>query len=316
MLQVKPGQDDEIFCNGFRGSTFACVTNGSSQHPGNCGKDNDAEKQCPAELMDKGHLAMTYTALATLIILGDDLSRVDRSSISQGLQKMQQPDGSFTASLEASENDMRFVYCACVVAHIIGDWSGIDKDAAVKFILSSMSYEGGFGQGPYLEAHGGSTYCAVASLALMARLSDGTLTPCQKEKAIRWCVLRLNEGFQGRPNKPDDTCYTFWIGAALRILAPKGDEIEPVVKLIASKSHQFVLSTQDAIVGGLAKWPDQTTPDPLHTYLGLSGMSLFVDPEDNVFDLLPVDASLNITKRAAAHLKETRKAFDSNEINS
>ena len=70
--------------------------------------------------MDGGHLAMTYTALAVLIILGDDLKRVDRASISRGLAKLQNPDGSFTASLEASENDMRFVYCACAVAYMIG----------------------------------------------------------------------------------------------------------------------------------------------------------------------------------------------------
>lgn len=26
------------------------------------------------------------------------------------------------------------------------------------------------------------------------------------------------DGFQGRPNKPVDTCYSFWIGASLKIL--------------------------------------------------------------------------------------------------
>ena len=39
--------------------------------------------------MDSGHLAMTYTALATLVILGDNLSRVDRVSITTGLKEMQ-----------------------------------------------------------------------------------------------------------------------------------------------------------------------------------------------------------------------------------
>ena len=265
--------------------------------------------------MDSGHLAMTYTALATLIILGDDLSQVDRASISAGLQKMQQPDGSFTAAFEASENDMRFVYCACAVAYMIDDWSGVDKDATVKFISSSISHEGGFGQGPNLEAHGGSTYCAVASLALMGKLDNGSLTPSQIERCIRWCVFRLNEGFQGRPNKPDDTCYTFWIGATLRVLTAPGHEIEAILKAIASKSHQFVLSTQDGIIGGMAKWPDLTTPDPLHTYLGLSGMSLFLEPNHNVFELSPVDAALNITKRAADHLSDIKKRSYSIDCN-
>ena len=299
--------EQQKFCNGFRGSTFACVSPEIEKHANCCNRNNGDKKVCFAEMMDSGHLAMTYTALATLVILGDNLSRVDRVSITRGLKEMQQPDGSFRASFEASENDMRFVYCACAIAHILDDWSGIDKDAIVMFILSSLSYEGCFGQGPNLEAHGGSTYCAIASLSLMGRLHDGTLGQSQKDKAIRWCVLRLNEGFQGRPNKPDDTCYSFWIGAALRLLVPQNDKIEPVISSLASKSHQFVLSTQDAIVGGMAKWPELTSPDPLHTYLGLSGMSLFIGPDDNKSELLSIDAALNISKRAVTHLNQIKK---------
>ena len=30
-------------------------------------------------------------------------------------------------------------------------------------------------------------------------------------------------GFNGRPNKPVDTCYSFWVGAALAILRPFGE---------------------------------------------------------------------------------------------
>jgi hypothetical protein len=45
-----------------------------------------------------------------------------------------------------------------------------------------------------MEAHGGSTYCAVASLYLMGKL--GVLTEFQKDKLIRWCALRLNVGYQ------------------------------------------------------------------------------------------------------------------------
>jgi hypothetical protein len=34
---------------------------------------------------------------------------------------------------------------------------------------------GGFGQGPWLEAHGGSTYCAVAALCLMGKLGKASV---------------------------------------------------------------------------------------------------------------------------------------------
>jgi len=32
-------------------------------------------------------------------------------------------------------------------------------------------------------------------------------------------------------------------------------------------NKNYILSTQDSVVGGLSKWVD-TTPDPLHTYMG------------------------------------------------
>ena len=43
--------------------------------------------------LDSGHIAMTYTALASLIILGDDLSRVNKKAIMAGLRALQQDDG-------------------------------------------------------------------------------------------------------------------------------------------------------------------------------------------------------------------------------
>lgn len=40
-----------------------------------------------------GHLAMTYTGLASLVILGDDLSRVNRAAVIRGVKALQQEDG-------------------------------------------------------------------------------------------------------------------------------------------------------------------------------------------------------------------------------
>jgi geranylgeranyl transferase type-1 subunit beta len=47
------------------------------------------------------------------------------------------------------------VYCACAVAAMLGDFSGIDRPAAARFIRSCLSYDGAFAQAPELEAHGG-----------------------------------------------------------------------------------------------------------------------------------------------------------------
>lgn len=85
-----------------------------------------------------GHLAMTYTSLVTLLILNDDLSRVDRQSIIEGVRACQNPDGSFTAMVTGCESDMRFLYCASCVSAILDDWSGVDIPRAIDYILRSI----------------------------------------------------------------------------------------------------------------------------------------------------------------------------------
>ena len=76
------------------------------------------------DYMYGGHVTMTYSALATLLILGDDLSRVDRASVMEGVRRLQQPDGSFIADVEEErENDMRyetFIYALMLQVFIEG----------------------------------------------------------------------------------------------------------------------------------------------------------------------------------------------------
>lgn len=115
------------------------------------------------------------------------------------------------------------------------------------------------GQGPELESHGGSTFCAVASLYLMNELHR-VLSKERINRLTRWCLMRQNDGFQGRPNKSSDTCYSFWVGATLHMLFAE-NFTDP------QENRDFVLCTQDSIVGGFAKFYD-THPDPMHTYLG------------------------------------------------
>ena len=68
---------------------------------------------------DHGHIAMTYSALAALLTLGDDLSRVDGPATVRALGALQREDGSFTATSDGSECDMRFLYCACAISTIL-----------------------------------------------------------------------------------------------------------------------------------------------------------------------------------------------------
>lgn len=58
----------------------------------------------------------------------------------------------------------------------------MNASLCLDFIFNSLSYDGAFAQGPSLESHGGSTYCALASLALMNKLdmlSSKQVSPIQ-----------------------------------------------------------------------------------------------------------------------------------------
>lgn len=115
------------------------------------------------------------------------------------------------------------------------------------------------------------------------------LTKPQLQGLRRWLINRQEDGFQGRPNKPVDTCYSFWVGASLKML----DMYEFVD---FERNKEYLLMTQDGLLGGFAKWVD-TRADPLHAYLGLAGLSLMKD--EHLCEVFP---ALNITVRAHKHL--------------
>ena len=71
---------------------------------------------------------------------------------------------SFQCIPVGSEYDMRFLYCACAISHILIDWSGVNVERAVSFIKSCRSFDGAIPLIPHQEGHGGSTFCGVACL--------------------------------------------------------------------------------------------------------------------------------------------------------
>jgi len=38
-----------------------------------------------------------------------------------------------------------------------------------------------------------------------------------EDQTIRWLAQRQIGGFQGRPGKLEDVCYSFWVGGALSV---------------------------------------------------------------------------------------------------
>ena len=267
-LQVKIPNDTENWnLAGFQGST--CMGNSSIF----------------------SHLAMTYSALCSLRTLGDDFSRLNNpNEIVRAIKSLQLENGSFSCLYNGSESDMRFVYCACAVSYMLDNWSGVDVDKTIFYIRSCRTWDGAIGLSPGLEGHGGSVFCAVASLYLMGKIDEVFGEGNWKDDLIHWCLSRQLRGMQGRPNKNEDTCYSYWIGGALRLL--NADNM-----LNKDMLTHFVLNCQTQM-GGFSKLQGGLYPDVLHSFYSLAWLSLAA--EDNQvcpFELQKFDCALGMARR-------------------
>ncbi|SAM08352.1 hypothetical protein [Absidia glauca] len=273
--QIVPSEDgqNDAHC-GFRGSPWS-------------GRSFDSNKtSCEYQHYDSSHIANTYTALLNLLLLGDDLSRVDAKAIVKTIRCLQQEDGSIAPTQGSLERDVRFIFCASAISYILNDWSGLNIEKTIGYIKTLQSYECGIGQSSGEESHGGSTFCGVAALTLMGKQQEGLL---DKAKLIKWCLDRQSTGFQGRPNKQPDTCYCFWIGASLEMV----DAFDLVNH---DNLRGFLMSTQTQM-GGFGK-DDKSYPDVLHSYMGLAALSLLGEP-----GLQTMNTSINLPTAGVDRLK-------------
>lgn len=119
------------------------------------------------------HLAPTYAAVMALVSYGDEdsLGVVDRHAMEQFLLHMKQPNGAFTMHQDG-EADVRATYCALAVASVLDIMTEELTCHVFEWVMACQTYEGGFGGEPGNEAHGGYSFCAVASIALLGRLAD------------------------------------------------------------------------------------------------------------------------------------------------
>ncbi|CAK9238347.1 unnamed protein product [Sphagnum troendelagicum] len=163
------------------------------------------------------HLATTYAAVNALVTMGGEkaLASIDREKTLQFFLRMKQPFGGFRMHDEG-EIDVRGCYTAVSVAHILDIMVPELLENIPEYICSCQTYEGGIGGEPGAEAHGGYTYCGLATLALMNRVDVLDLP-----SLVNWVVFRqgaVEGGFQGRTNKLVDGCYSFWQGGVFSLL--------------------------------------------------------------------------------------------------
>ena len=248
---------------------------------------------------DIPHLANTYAAICILLMLGDDLERVNKQRIIDGLKYFQNEDGRIRCLVEDSEDDVRFAYCAAAVHYILTTIQGISQEPsfdAQKFIDYSkqwLSYDGGFSWVPHCESHAGLTYCTLGAFRLLDQFHQ---IENQQEFITEWLVSRQQmemNGFQGRVNKIPDTWYWFWNTASLAIIDPS------YVEKYVHKESIYEFIDDCSRFWGFAKATYSEYPDILHTYYSLAFMSMTNSIGFNKIDpvlAIPITEFLNFPK--------------------
>lgn len=119
-----------------------------------------------------------------------------------------------------------------------------------------------------------------------------------RKDLTRWCCHRQIGGMQGRPNKVEDTCYSYWIGGTLRLLGE-----DAFALLEHEQLRSFVFTCQSAM-GGFSK-AQNAFPDMLHSFYSMSYLNLsakkFEENNRRGVVLKEMNCTLGMCQETAAH---------------
>lgn len=129
-----------------------------------------------------------------------------------GLQDRE--SGTFAGD-EWGEQDTRFLYCAFNALSILDMMDKIDVDKAVAYVKACENFDGSYGRIPGAESHSGQVFTCVGALAIARRLDL-----VSHERLAAWLSERqlTNGGLNGRPEKLEDVCYSWWVLTGLSII--------------------------------------------------------------------------------------------------
>jgi len=129
-----------------------------------------------------------------------------------GLQDRE--SGTFAGD-EWGETDTRFLYGAFNALSLLNLMSMIDVPKAVAHVQACSNFDGGYGVDAQAESHAGQVFTCVGALAIAGRLDL-----VDKDRLGAWLSERQleNGGLNGRPEKLEDVCYSWWVLSSLAMI--------------------------------------------------------------------------------------------------
>ncbi|KAI3406929.1 BET2 [Candida oxycetoniae] len=249
------------------------------------------------------HILSTLSALQILKIYNNDLSMLtseQKAKLTKFIKGLQLPNGSFQGD-SFGEVDTRFTYTAISALALLDELTPSICKSASEFVMKCYNFDGGFGLVPGSESHAAQAFVCVGALAIMEKLNL-----LEDVKVSSWLSERQvlpSGGFNGRPEKLPDVCYSWWVLSTLSILQKKH-------WVDLSKLETFILSCQDYEKGGISDRPDNQT-DIYHTCFGICGLSL-IDYEKYGFEeidpvyCMPTRVTKKFTKWKNTNQEQTK----------
>ncbi|PLB54225.1 beta subunit of rab geranylgeranyltransferase [Aspergillus steynii IBT 23096] len=242
-----------------------------------CQRENGGFGAAPGH---DAHMLYTVSAVQILVLM-DALDELETRGLG-GRQKV----GSFIAGLqdkgtgafmgdEWGEQDTRFLYGAFNALSLMGLLDMVDVPKSVAYVQKCENLDGGYGIRPGAESHAGQIFTCVGALAIAGRLDL-----VNKDRLGGWLSERQVDkgGLNGRPEKLEDACYSWWVGASLAM-------IDRLHWLDGAKLASFILRCQDPEAGGLSDRPGHMV-DVFHTHFAIAGLSLL--KYDGVNEIDPI----------------------------
>ena len=122
--------------------------------------------------------------------------------------------GSFAGD-EWGEVDTRFLYGALNALSLMRLTHLVDVTKALAHIQACANLDGGYGVEPGAESHAGQVFTCIGALAVLGRLDL-----VNRDLVGAWLSERQlpNGGLNGRPEKLEDVCYSWWVLSSLAMI--------------------------------------------------------------------------------------------------
>lgn len=105
-------------------------------------------------------------------------------------------------------------------------------------------------------------------------LPRGLLPAAAARAALRWASLRQGDGFSGRVGKAPDSCYAFWVGASLHLLAGTDAAGRPRLRTQRTAGNRaFVVRACEGARAGFGR-DAESGAEVYHSHYAVAGLAL------------------------------------------